>query len=285
MDKMNQIKKEIFTSMKMMDTTIKGVKESEEYKIAQAYNQGLRDAMASAVLFYVQTPPLLQISYIKNKIKEDKHMKFYHGTSIENLLKIVHDGGFDSKVSNWLVSDSTRVYMASVGQDYWDYSDKERQEYAEDFEDELREAFETAIGNAQIAAAVVGSVYNSVAVFEFEIPDNIVMEYVVDDDSVENARGCYEIVESDLNKLIIDGTIKVYTHQLLGAYKPYARVFYLPVENRFFNESEVPDDVMKLAWLVKDLFPDDLFDYEEDVKNAGFTLDDKDWKPEGGQAA
>ena len=46
MDKMNQIKKEIFTSMKMMDTTIKGIKESEEYKIVQAYNQGLRDAMA-----------------------------------------------------------------------------------------------------------------------------------------------------------------------------------------------------------------------------------------------
>lgn len=46
MDKMNQIKKEILTSMKMMDTTIKGVKESEEYIIAQAYNQGLRDAMA-----------------------------------------------------------------------------------------------------------------------------------------------------------------------------------------------------------------------------------------------
>ncbi len=46
MDKINQIKKEIFTSMKIMNTTIKGIKESEEYKIAQAYNQGLRDAMA-----------------------------------------------------------------------------------------------------------------------------------------------------------------------------------------------------------------------------------------------
>jgi len=46
MDKMNQIKKEILASMKMMDTTIKGVKESEEYKIVQAYNQGLRDTMA-----------------------------------------------------------------------------------------------------------------------------------------------------------------------------------------------------------------------------------------------
>ena len=212
-------------------------------------------------------------------------MKFYHGTSIENLLKIVHDGGFDSKVSNWLVSDSTRVYMASVGQDYWDYSDKERQEYTEDFKDELREAFETAVGNAQIAAAVVGSTYNSVVVLEFEIPDNIVMEYVVDDDSVENARGCYEITESDLNKLIIDGTIKVYTHQLLGAYKPYARVFYLPVENRFFNESEIPDDVMKLAWLVRDVYPDDLFDYEDDIEKVGFNLGDKDWKPEGGQAS
>lgn len=38
LDKINQIKKEIFTS-------IKNIKESEEYKIAQAYNQGLRDAM------------------------------------------------------------------------------------------------------------------------------------------------------------------------------------------------------------------------------------------------
>lgn len=44
-NKISQIKKEIFTSMKIMDTSIKNIKESEEYKIAQAYNQGLRDAM------------------------------------------------------------------------------------------------------------------------------------------------------------------------------------------------------------------------------------------------
>ena len=212
-------------------------------------------------------------------------MKFYHGTSIEGLDGIIHSGGFDSQVSNWTVSDNTRVYLASVGQDYWDYSDKERQEYAEDFEDELREAFETAVGNAQIAAAVVGSIYNSVVVLEFEIPDNIVMEYIVDDDSVENARGCYEITENDLNKLIIDGTIKVYTHQLLGAYKPYARVFYLPVENELFNESQVPEDVMKLANLTKSIFLEDIYEYEEDIEKIGFVLGNKDWKPEGGQAA
>ena len=44
-DNLNEIKKEIVTSMKIMDVTIKGVKESDEYKMAQAYNQGLRDAM------------------------------------------------------------------------------------------------------------------------------------------------------------------------------------------------------------------------------------------------
>lgn len=45
MEDIIQVKKEIFMSMKIIDTTIKGIKESEEYKIAQAYNQGLRDAM------------------------------------------------------------------------------------------------------------------------------------------------------------------------------------------------------------------------------------------------
>ena len=212
-------------------------------------------------------------------------MKFYHGTSIENFKGIIHSGGFDSQVSNWMVSDNTRVYLASVGPDYWNYSDEERKEYAEDFEDELREAFQIAVGNAQIAAAAVGSIYNSVVVLEFEIPDNIVMEYVVDDDSVENAHGCYEITESDLNKLIIDGTIKVYTHQLLGAYKPYARVFYLPVGNELFNESQVPEDVMKLANLTKSIFLEDIYEYEEDIEKIGFVLGNKEWKPEGGQAA
>lgn len=45
MDHLNEIKKDIVTSMIFMDVTIKGVKESDEYKMAQAYNQGLRDAM------------------------------------------------------------------------------------------------------------------------------------------------------------------------------------------------------------------------------------------------
>lgn len=45
-NKLEQIKKKIFMSMKIMDTSIKGVKESQDYLLAQAYNQGLRDAMS-----------------------------------------------------------------------------------------------------------------------------------------------------------------------------------------------------------------------------------------------
>ena len=43
MNKLEQIKKKIFMSMKIMDTSIK---ESQDYLLAQAYNQGLRDAMS-----------------------------------------------------------------------------------------------------------------------------------------------------------------------------------------------------------------------------------------------
>ena len=45
-DNLNEIKKEIVASMKIMDATVKGVKESDEYKMAYAYNQGLRDAIS-----------------------------------------------------------------------------------------------------------------------------------------------------------------------------------------------------------------------------------------------
>ena len=73
-------------------------------------------------------------------------MKFYHGTSIEGLEGIIHDGGFNSTVSNWLVSDSTRVYMASVGQDYWDYSEEEP-----DLDDNLANGLLDEDGPAAIA--------------------------------------------------------------------------------------------------------------------------------------
>ncbi len=38
------LKEKIFIQMKIMDTTIKGIKQSKEYQDAMAYNEGLRAA-------------------------------------------------------------------------------------------------------------------------------------------------------------------------------------------------------------------------------------------------
>ena len=87
MDKINQIKKEIIISMKMMDTTIKNVKESEEYKIAQAYNQGLRDAMAIFEREMKRWFTILRICYkercITVRIKDGNYIAIFYDRMIE----------------------------------------------------------------------------------------------------------------------------------------------------------------------------------------------------------
>lgn len=40
-----QIKRELITKMKFMDTTLKGVKDSIEYKENSAYNSAIRDCI------------------------------------------------------------------------------------------------------------------------------------------------------------------------------------------------------------------------------------------------
>lgn len=44
-DLFESIKKELFEKIKFMDTTIKGVSDSPEYKDAQLYNRGIRTAV------------------------------------------------------------------------------------------------------------------------------------------------------------------------------------------------------------------------------------------------
>ena len=40
-----KIRKELLLKMQFLDTTIKGVSESQEYKEAATYNRGIRDAI------------------------------------------------------------------------------------------------------------------------------------------------------------------------------------------------------------------------------------------------
>lgn len=45
MNNYENIKKELLMEMKMTDTTIKGIKESEEYAFNSAFNSGIRSAL------------------------------------------------------------------------------------------------------------------------------------------------------------------------------------------------------------------------------------------------
>lgn len=44
-DLYRKIKKELFMKIRLMDTTIKGITESQQYKENILYNQGIRDAI------------------------------------------------------------------------------------------------------------------------------------------------------------------------------------------------------------------------------------------------
>lgn len=44
-DLYREISKELFIKIKLMDTTIKGITESQQYKENSLYNQGIRDAI------------------------------------------------------------------------------------------------------------------------------------------------------------------------------------------------------------------------------------------------
>ena len=45
MSVIDDVTKDVFMKLHLMDRTIKGIEESEEYKLAQEYNKGLRDAL------------------------------------------------------------------------------------------------------------------------------------------------------------------------------------------------------------------------------------------------
>lgn len=66
----NEIKKELLMKMKFMDTTIKGIEESAEYKEAKAYNTGIRDAINILDMYK---------DYLSIQSKKTKKIKFKNG--------------------------------------------------------------------------------------------------------------------------------------------------------------------------------------------------------------
>jgi len=146
-------------------------------------------------------------------------MKFYHGTAYENAMKIKEKGSFLGEVKTiWDVSDEDMLYMRK-GEDF-------SSNYDSDDEDEYEVLIET-VESAQIAAALTNSKESCICYFEFDIPEDIVEEYVDEDDSCENMHGCYQISRKVLDQGIRSGKINTKLYKVCNTYNPNLRIFYL----------------------------------------------------------
>lgn len=137
-------------------------------------------------------------------------MLFYHGTSLESAKNIMRYG-FCNTIKTWQCSQADKIYMVAADDRFYDCS----------------EAVLFALEAGQIAAAVQGSNETSVAVFEFDISDDIAEDYFLPDVSCESMDGCWCINTDTLNKLIKEHKINMRVKVLQDAYTPYLRIMYL----------------------------------------------------------
>lgn len=194
-------------------------------------------------------------------------MLFYHGTSLESAKNIMKYG-FCTPRKTWWCSESNKIYIVAA-------DDKIR---------DCNEAVLFALEEGQIAAAVQGSSETSIAVFEFDIPENIADEELLPDISCENMEGCWCIDADTLNELSKEHKINMRVKILQDAYTPYLRVLYLTHLNPTYVVYE--DDKLEqichylknsnidTSWICEfDNVCDDYenYDYMEDYENVYFT--------------
>lgn len=142
-------------------------------------------------------------------------MKYYHGTTYDAGTRILKEG-FSHRDTIWTCSNKNVIYLVSEEHDGGPYEDG-------NYDPQMVPAFNFAVNAAQIAAAHTNQQTDSLIVFEFDIPDDIVNA----DTSCENMYDCYQIPSKDLDLYINDHTITVKVWQATGAYEPELRIFYL----------------------------------------------------------
>lgn len=137
-------------------------------------------------------------------------MKFYHGTSAEAAEKILVDGFGCNEKTVWNCSDSGSTY-------FW--------EHAVDGVD--GEGIPRAFESGLITAAMRGSLDKRIIVFELDIPDEFVGNWVLEDYSCGGKTDAAWVVSNNwLNARLSEGTVtlRVFVQEI---YRPDFRWFYL----------------------------------------------------------
>ena len=145
--------------------------------------------------------------------------KFLHGTSFESAQNIILNHKLGDSHTIWNCSRNDMLYMR-------------------DAEDEDAEYL--CIESGKIAAAYTNSQSNCIALLCIEIPDELVEEFVEEDDSCDNMYGCFQILYSDLNKHIASNQFKLTISIFEDSYIPYLRPFYLTnISEEYMSISDV----------------------------------------------
>lgn len=130
-------------------------------------------------------------------------MKFYHGTTAVAAERILTDGFGSGGKSVWICSDTDVTYF---WEDTLDGIDGEG----------LRRAFESAL----IASAISGSVETRTVVFQLDIPDEFVNDWVLPDCSCENMDVPPTISAAKAAQIIKTNTSRI----LMQEFEPLSRM-------------------------------------------------------------
>lgn len=162
-------------------------------------------------------------------------MKFFHGTSYDNFLKI-KERGFDMSDTIWHCSEPGQTYLYGAIQD----------DCFETEQDAIEDAFLNAKFAARLAAASNGSNYNKAIILEFESDfDNEIITY---DHSCEDMKymNAFQIDNSDLNKM----PYKI--HEV--PYYSGMRYIYLSgvINNSYFDISNLSKEEIEIIKTLKE---------------------------------
>jgi len=176
-------------------------------------------------------------------------MLFYHGTTLRSAKNILNHG-FKDVGTVWNCSTPNCVYIVA----------------ADNTNRNSDDAIRFAIEAAQLASAIKNVNDTDIAVFEFDVPDEIIENDILPDISCPNMNGCYTITTNILNNYIATNNIKMRIKRIKNAYIPYLRPFYL----MDINTEYIPDCDMVFLEAVKTIKSSNHFDWFYDI---AFNID------------
>lgn len=170
---------------------------------------------------------------------------YIHGTTYENAMSILTSKKFnDSNIKTvWNCSNPDMLYLNNEAD-----------------EDACRSTMESAV----VAAAKLDSQSKYIAIIRLTMEKELADKLLEPDTSCDNADS-WQIIKSDLDKHIADGSIICEIYFYDNCYIPYMRIFYLaPVSSEIYMDFD--DTLLETAISMirrEGIYMNELFEFNE----------------------